>query len=826
MAVIVAAMRARGGLDESMQVARGARRGALGWIRVALLVVVACAVAWAFVRVGVREAGRVASAVARTAGADEGVELVVMHWSGEGGPEEDEIVERSLRAFEAAHPGLRVRRLNPGDAASFYTKLQTMLASGDPPDVFYVGAERVASFASMGLLRPIDDLLAADDAAGQPGRLRLDDFYEATVEAFRFDGTDVGRGPLFGIPKDFTTVGFYVNLDLFAKAGIQPPSPDWTWDDFIRIARALGASDGPDGIVGTEFVTWPMMLRAYLRTEGVDVRGATFAESRLRDPEVRAALDRLRSWRHDEEGALTSGKSRLATGAAVFTTGTVGMAGPFGRWVVPEYRKIRDFRWDFVPLPRGSVRSNVIATVAWAIARESRHPDEAWKLVRWLTDEKAQREQAALGLAIPTNKLVAESPAFLDPSTPPASDDAYLAPLRDPSVDVRVVDWPADPVYEQLLGSRLDQAMLTGVRTLDQAVAEFESAWERHRASPLARGDFPAFPWRGWAVGAGIACTAVLVVVLLAYRRGGRPASEVREERAGLLFVSPWLLGFALFMAFPIAMSFALSLAKWQGVSTLDEAKYVGLGNYVQLLLHDERFRRSLWVTTYYVLVAVPAGQIFALAAALLMNTKVRGVSIHRAAWYLPSILSGVGVAVLWRWIFDPEAGLMNAVLRPILGAVGLAPPEWFGEDAAVWGVPAFGIMSLATIGGTMMIYLAGLQNIPRDLLEAAAIDRAGRVRRFFVVVLPMLSPVILFNVLMAIIGSFQVFTQAFVMTGGEPGDTTRFYVLYLYNQAFELYSMGYASAMAWILLVIVLAVTLVLMKSSARFVYYEALKR
>jgi multiple sugar transport system permease protein len=273
-------------------------------------------------------------------------------------------------------------------------------------------------------------------------------------------------------------------------------------------------------------------------------------------------------------------------------------------------------------------------------------------------------------------------------------------------------------------------------------------------------------------------------------------------------------------------MSFILSLADWKGLSTLDQARLVGLANYTELLLHDERFRRSLWVTLFYVLIAVPGGQMAALGAALLMNAKVRGIALYRAAWYLPSVLAGVGVAVLWRWIFDPEVGLMNALLRPPLSIVGLAPPEWFGKDAALFGPPAFALMSLWMIGGSMLVYLAGLQGIPKELNEAAEIDGVGPVGRFFSITLPLLSPVILFNTLMALIGSFQVFTQAFVMTGGEPGDLTRFYVLYLYNQAFESYAMGYASAMAWLLLLVVLAITLVLLKTSDRFVHYEGLRR
>ncbi|MBL9118503.1 MAG: extracellular solute-binding protein [Phycisphaerae bacterium] len=805
-------MSLRGGQEFSangtFRVLRRVCKAALGLA--ALLVIV-----WSFLHVAWREGSRLLSRPNSTV-------LTVMHWSGDGGPEEDEMVERSMRAFEAAHPGITVRRINPGDMGSFYTKLQTMFAAGEPPDLFYLGAERVASFASLGLVAPLDAFVEADASSSDPRALHLDAFFPNCVEAFRYDGTGVGRGPLYGVPKDFTTIGFYYNKSLFDAAGVPYPKADWTWEDFVATARGLKRLDG---VVGAEFVTWPMVLRAYLRSEGVEARGKDFDDVRLRDEGVFAALDRLRSWRHDEANTLTGGKSKLASGGPLFTTGRVGMVGPFGRWQVPQYRKITAFDWDFAPMPRGAARENIVITVAWSVASQSRHKSEAWKLARWLTSPESQAEQSRLGLAIPTLRAVAESDAFLDPNALPANDAAFLVPLRDPSYVAKVIDWPADATYEQLLGSRLDAALLTGARSLEDAIGDFERAWTQHRDSPLARGKFEPFPWSATVGVMSVLLGVGAIAAVVFYARGPGSRSARREERAGLLMVSPWLVGFALFLAVPIATSLFLSLSAWKGLSTLDQARYVGTTNYVQLLGHDERFWRSLWVTVYYVLVAVPAGQLFALLAALLMNSKVRGIGFYRAAWYLPSVLSGVGVAVLWRWVFDPEVGLMNAILSPLFGLVGLSLPEWFGKDAAWLGPPAFAIMTLWSVGGSMMIYLAGLQNIPQDLHEAAEIDGVGRVRRFFSITLPMLSPVILFNALMALIAGFQVFTQAFVMTSGEPGDLTRFYALYLYNQAFDLYAMGYASAMAWILLVIILGVTLLLMRTSARYVYYEGLR-
>lgn len=786
--------------------------------RWALALASAAIVLWSFWHVAVRE-------FARSGPEDETVELVVMHWSGDAGQREDEIVDGVLRRYMDENPGVRVRRINPGDTASYYTKLQTMLAAGTPPDVFYVGSERVASFATLGLVEPLEPFIEADRGAASPPSdpVELEAFFPATVGAYRYDGETMGLGTLYGIPKDFTTVGFYYNRDLYDAAGLDYPADDWTWDDFIADARSLGDLEG---ITGAEFVTWPPMLRAYLGTEGTDVVGTGFDDLTLRDASTWNALDRLRAWRHDEEGTLTTGRSEIAEGPTVFLTGKVGLAGPFGRWVVPSYRDIppsgteSGFAWDFAPLPRGSTASNTVLSVSWAMSRQTEHPGEAWKLIKALTSERTQTELSELGLAIPTLRDVAYSDAFVDPLLAPANDRAFL----EAAEIAEVMRWPADPRFERLFNTRLNEAVKSGTAPLDDAIAAFEREWALATDSPLAVGDFEPVDWDLVSNVASLAGLAFLVFVAVSLVRapGGRFARA--EERSGLLLISPWFVGFALFMAIPIGISLVLSFAKWNGQSTLDTAEFVGLANYAQILGHDQVFRTSLEVTLYYVVLAVPLGQAMALGAALLMNARLPGIGFFRAAWYLPSVLAGVGVSVLWRQVFDGDAGLLNALLEPLLAPFGLEPPQWFGADAAAFGPPAFALQSLWMVGGAMMIYLAGLKGIPEELYEAAEIDGASRWRRFRSVTLPMLSPVLFFNGIMAIIGSFQVFTQAFVMTGGEPGDTTRFYVLYIYNKAFEDYEMGYASALAWMLLITVLLLTALTMWGSKRFVHYEGL--
>jgi multiple sugar transport system permease protein len=353
-------------------------------------------------------------------------------------------------------------------------------------------------------------------------------------------------------------------------------------------------------------------------------------------------------------------------------------------------------------------------------------------------------------------------------------------------------------------------------------VETFERKWKTHTEFVPGGANPSPVQWSTLA-NIGFALLA-LFVALVAYLlvRAPRGANARSEERAGFLLVSPWVAGFLLFMAFPILLSLILSMTNWKGSGPLSGADWVGADNYAQLVGRDETFRTSLWVTTYYALIAVPLGQALALLAAVVMMQKVRGIAVFRAIWYLPSVLAGVGISILWQWIFDAQGGLLNRALA----LVWIEGPDWLNKDAGVFGAPAFAIMSFWLVGGSMMVYLAGLQQIPRDLYEAAEIDGAGPVRRFFRVTLPMLSPVILFNLIMAVIGALQVFTQAYIMTGGGPGDKTRFYVLYLFGKAFQTYDMGYASAMAWILLVIVLALTVVILRTSAKAVYYESLRK
>jgi multiple sugar transport system permease protein len=294
-----------------------------------------------------------------------------------------------------------------------------------------------------------------------------------------------------------------------------------------------------------------------------------------------------------------------------------------------------------------------------------------------------------------------------------------------------------------------------------------------------------------------------------------------RDILTGYLFLTPWFLGLIFFTAGPVLLSFYMSFTSW---SLLTPPRWVGLDNYTRLFAHDPLFYQSSYNTLYYVLLSVPLSMVGALALALLVNKKIQGVQVFRTIFYLPSITNMVAVSVLWLWIFNPEFGLLNSILR----AFGIEGPLWLQSET--WSKPSLILMGLWSIGGGMIIYLAGLQGIPHYLYEAAELDGANAWTKFRSITLPMLTPAVFFNLVMNIIGSFQVFTQAYVMTSskipgseGGPANSTLFYVLYLYKKAFQQFKMGDAAAMAWVLFVVIFSLTLIQFRLSRRWVYYEA---
>ena len=297
-------------------------------------------------------------------------------------------------------------------------------------------------------------------------------------------------------------------------------------------------------------------------------------------------------------------------------------------------------------------------------------------------------------------------------------------------------------------------------------------------------------------------------------------ADERREAFAGYLFILPWLVGFIFFFAGPILASFVLSFTRWDIVS---DPRWVGLANYERIFTEDPMFRKSVRVTLTYALIYLPLEVTLGIGLAVAMNQKLRGIGIFRTIFYMPFVVPKVAVALVWAWLLSARYGMVNT----LLGWGGIGGPRWLESPDYV--LPSIVIMSLWGVGGSAVIYLAGLQNISEHLYEAAKIDGAGQLRRFRYVTLPMLTPTIFFQLVLGLIGVFQTFTPAFIAAGpsGGPLQSGLFYMLYIYNRAFGASGtssrMGYASALSWIMTVFILLVTIAVFRSSKYWVHYEA---
>lgn len=286
-----------------------------------------------------------------------------------------------------------------------------------------------------------------------------------------------------------------------------------------------------------------------------------------------------------------------------------------------------------------------------------------------------------------------------------------------------------------------------------------------------------------------------------------------REERSFWVFIAPWFIGFLCFTGGPILASLLLSFTEYNVISS---PKFTGTSNY-STLFGDRLFYKSLSVTLYYSVMAVPFTVVTSLIIATLLNNKIKGQSLLRTLYYAPSIISGVAVSFLWSWLLNPQFGVVNSVLYDWFGIQG---PGWFTSPDTV--VPSMVLMQLTASGSTMVIFLAALQSLPKDLYEAASLEGASAFVKFRKITVPLISPVILFNTIISMIGSLQIFTEAYVITKGGPDWNSYFYVYYLFDTAFKQFRMGYASAQAWILFLLIFALTLVSLWGSKKFVHYE----
>ncbi|MBC8065351.1 MAG: sugar ABC transporter permease [Chlorobia bacterium] len=441
---------------------------------------------------------------------------------------------------------------------------------------------------------------------------------------------------------------------------------------------------------------------------------------------------------------------------------------------------------------------------------------------------------ASAGLAQPAiRELALAEPWIPGPNTPAEQQIPKNRIITDHAAPY-VVFSPTSIYWPEVgsIGSQTHELVYRGSAKANEVLPPANRRAQERLDALRKEEQLPLIDWRIGGV-LGFVLIGALITWIYAPEIGKKKRTnrQRRDNRAGYFFILPWLIGTLLFTAGPMALSLLMSFADWD---IIRPAKWRGLGNYVEAATFDPTFWKSLSVTLIYTVTAVPLGVVASLGLAMLLNTKVKGMALWRTCYYLPSIASAVASALIWKKVFQPDGGILNGViygsfgqwigldrlLLPFADATGRV--NWLGSEQT--SLFSLILMSVWGAGAGMVILLAGLQNVPQYLYEAATLDGAGPLKRFRNVTLPMISPTLFFSLITGFIGSFQVFSSALLMTDGGPNMSTTFFMLHLYRQAFLSLRMGYASALAWVLFFVILGFTIMQLKMS-RWVYYEGAK-
>lgn len=707
------------------------------------------------------------------------------------------------REFEARYPGLDVVLTEMGGAVGQQDKSRFLITGNLQLDVTRIDVTELGAFLAEGALVDLQPYLDADptwDASR----------YLPVIEGMRDE-----RGHLYGLTSTFTPHVMYFNRDLLRAAGLEAPRAGWTWDDLLAACRATTRDTDGDGRIdqfGISLTQWLQAVTPWIWQNGGDLLDERCERSRIAEPEAVEALEFVRSLLHEHRVASFDASFENQLTQGLFQAGKAAFYGPVGYWETYRFKYVDAFEWDVAPLPRGEHEATSIAMTAYVVPRTAREPEIAYRFVRRLADEEFQRLLARIGNGVPGLAAAARSEDFLKPDVAPASEHVFLDVLPSARFLPPLANWRK---IQDLCSAELQGILLLEDCDVPAACARMAAktdeflARERERAArePLFAGAFEL-------------CATLSVLALLALYvslRGKRPGRLARrEERGALAMLAPWGLGLAALFLGPAAVTLLLSLCEWSPLRELADARWVGLENYSRLA-SDPTFHASLKATALYVAISVPLGLVVALSIALLLRSDDAWNGVVRTIVYVPAIVSPVIVASVWRFLLDPDRGLINEALF----SIGLPAPPW--TRSPTWVVPSFVLMSLWSVGAQMLVFLAALKALDPSLEEASRIDGAGPWRRLWHVTLPQLSPVFLFNLLIGTLGAFQIFAQPYLVTQGGPGDSSRFLVLYLYESGFRHLDMGYASGIAWVLFAMLALISLAIWRGSGRWVHYAA---
>ncbi|GMV64233.1 MAG: hypothetical protein AMXMBFR75_00410 [Candidatus Hinthialibacteria bacterium] len=774
----------------------------------------------------------------------------------------------AIAEFEKRHPGVEVRNSRISGVTQYNPQDQKLLCSvggGDPPEVVLQDRFTIGGWAARDAFLPLDPFIERDWKAGLPDAITQADYYPACWNE------SVYQGKVYGIPNGTDCRAMYWNRDLIEAAAGNPawhlfddsgkPRPPWTWEEMLSHGPLLVRKDSRGNLVSVGYL--PDQGNCYLYMYGWQA-GAHFMDMErnrctLNDPGVVRALeymcDLYKPYSNDGQNRV-EGKRQAARFVQSFQGGINQpfLEGQMSLWVdvdgflsiIARYKP--DFRFGVIPVPypEGGEPITWSGGFALVIPRGVAEDklDLAWEFIRWMSSPEChllscrhQRDynRSKGRVAIPTmsaNRIANErgyQEVILPDSDIPANLKEELRRFFDLLPQSRFR--PVTPVGQFLWNKQVeafDMATFgngTPQQVLDQYTDEVNEEIKRLEIN------IPPVDQRYPLATAGAGLVLLILYIIWYLKKHGPQGSDARQEMLwGYLFISPWLLGFIIFMAGPILISLFLSFTHYD---VLHPPKWIGLQNYKELAgleievtswlpwewkwtAHDPLFWKSLW-NTAVMLISIPLTMGLGLAIALLLQQEIRWMAVYRTLFYLPAIVPFVASSVLWIFVLKPESGLLNSMIESILPIQG---PDWLaGQSTAK---PAIILMLLWGAGGSMIIWLAGLKGISSHYYESAEIDGAGFFRKLFWITIPLLSPYILYNLIMGTIGILQIFTQAMVMTYGGPANATLFFAYYLFNNAFFWFRMGIASAMAWILLVITLILTLIQLRSSKTWVHYE----
>jgi ABC-type sugar transport system permease subunit/ABC-type glycerol-3-phosphate transport system substrate-binding protein len=786
--------------------------------------------------------------------ADAPVKLVVWGYQ----PDETNKADLAARvsAFEKQHPNINVSLLSMGAGAMNPQKLMTAIVGGAPPDLVLQDRFAIGDWASRGAFRPLDDLLQEDAHSGAPEAIKQQDYVPATWSEAIF------QGHVYAIPQDTDDRVLYYNRALFRKAGLDPDKPPQTWDELIADAKKLTKRNSSGGYDQLGFL--PLYGQGWLYLWSWQEDGEFMSPDGRRctmdNPQTIEALTTLVKWEDTLGGvdALNAFSSGWAGDSQdPFLLGQIGMKveGDGFLQSIAQYKPNMDFGVCPVPVPDARFHhegrfAHDPTWVTWsggfalAIPRGAAHVREAWQFLQWMNSpescvlgakaqvayEHAKGEVYVSRLYGNNRATQAVFEATKGDLTPRFLAAKQVVTSLLPYTKFRPVTFVGQFLWDQHVRA-VDQALrhLTTHMSPQQALAQSQARVQTELDAVYTRDSRPLLPTGAVTAALGALILAGLVVLAIGVGRwmARRRAAERAEAWAGFAFLLPWLFGFLVLTAGPIIASLVLSFCDYD---VLHAPRWAGLSNYHGLVTSDGALLgKAMGNALYLAAFGLPLGMATSLAMALLLNTKVRGLAAYRTFFYMPSIVPIVASAVLWIWLLnaDPHRGLINMAWQSTITPWFHIPvPGWLAVP--VWAKPSLILMGLWGAGGGIILWLAGLQAIPSTLYEAAQIDGADGWTQFRYITLPMLSPYIFFNLIIGIIGALQAFDANYILGGTDggqstgPDDSLLVPVVYLFNNAFQYFKMGYASALAWLLFILILGLTLGQLKLAPRWVHYE----